>query len=307
MYNTKMEKTSDKEVRILPVGLVLEGGGTRGAYTAGVLDVFLQEGIRFPCVYGVSAGACNAISYISGQYKRNYNIFYQYLRDKRYLSISSLLTTGSIFGFDFIFGELSQKLLPLDYEAFHSSTVRFRVGVTDLNSGQPYYFEKEDVTDRMEVVRASSSMPFVSKVVHFAGKHLLDGGIADPIPMEQSIQDGNHLNVVVLTRDLHYQKSKPDFPRPLLRAAYPRYPRLADAIARRPQRYNALTKLCRRQEDLGNAVVIRPSRPIMVSRYEKDPERLVEIYQMGIADTQEKLRSIDALLNAKDKAEPLSL
>ena len=146
----------------MSVGLVLEGGGTRGAYTSGVLDVFLEEKITFPSVYGISAGACNAVSFVTEQRGRSFDIFYNYIRDERYLSVASLYRTGSIFGFDFIFGELFHELIPLDYEKLFSSPVRLRVGATDLKTGEAVFFDKEEMDDMLVPVRASSSMPFVS-------------------------------------------------------------------------------------------------------------------------------------------------
>ena len=153
----------------MSVGLVLEGGGTRGAYTSGVLDVLLEEHISFPSVYGISAGACNAVSFLTGQHKRNFEIFYNYIRDERYLSVTSLYKTGSIFGFDFIFGELFHELVPLDYDKLFSSPVRLRVGATDLKSGEVVFFDKEDMDDNLVPVRASSSLPFVSPIVSYQG------------------------------------------------------------------------------------------------------------------------------------------
>ena len=173
----------------MATGLVLEGGGTRGSYTAGVLDVFLEKGIEFPSVYGISAGACNAVSYISKQPKRNLEIFYKYIGDERYLSVANLRKTGSLFGFGFIFGELSHQLVPLDYETFQNSPVKFRVGATNVVTGKVVYFDKEDITFPMDVLRASASLPMISPIVDYKGYHLLDGGVACPIPIDRYIFD----------------------------------------------------------------------------------------------------------------------
>lgn len=287
----------------MSVGLVLEGGGTRGAYTSGVLDVLLEEGISFPSVYGISAGACNAVSFLAGQYKRNYEIFYNYIRDERYLSVTSLYKTGAIFGFDFIFGELFHKLVPLDYDALFSSPVRLRTGATDLKTGQVVFFDKEEMDDMLVPVRASSSLPFVSPIVSYKGYELLDGGCAMPIPLEQSMVDGNRRNVVVLTRDPAYRKTpKSDFPRAVLRVKYGDYPNFVQTMLDRSQIYNSEIELCRVEERLGNAVVVRPRTPLLVSRYEKDPERLKAIYEMGCEDCRAKLPQIRAIL-ARDAQE----
>lgn len=198
----------------MPTGLVLEGGGTRGAYTSGVLDVLLEKGVEFPSVYGISAGACNAVSYISKQPRRNFEIFYRYIGDERYLSISNLRRTGSVFGFGFIFGEMSHQLLPLDYDTFYQSKVNFQAGATNIVTGQVVFFGKEDMKDPMDVLRASASLPMMAPIVHYKGYQLLDGGVACPIPFEQSLRDGNEKNVIVLTRDITYRKrARPEFPR----------------------------------------------------------------------------------------------
>lgn len=281
----------------MSVGLVLEGGGTRGAYTSGVLDVMLEENVSFPAVYGISAGACNAVSFLTGQHKRNFDIFYNYIRDERYLSVTSLYKTGSIFGFDFIFGELFHKLVPLDYDKLFSSPVRLRVGATDLKSGEIVFFDKEEMDDELVPVRASSSLPFVSPIVSYRGHELLDGGCAMPIPLEQSLVDGNSRNVVVLTRDPAYRKNaRSDFPRSVLRVKYADYPNFVETMLGRGQTYNAELELCRVEERLGRAVIVRPRKPLVVSRYEKDPERLKAVYELGREDCLAKLGEIRALL-----------
>ncbi len=283
------------------VGLVLEGGGTRGAYTSGVLDVFLEEKLVFPCIYGISAGACNALSYISGQKGRNFEIFYRYIRDERYLSIASLHKTGSLFGFDFIFGELSHTLLPFDYEAFFGSPTELKAGATDLNTGKAVFFGKKEMDESLVPVRASSSLPFVSPIVSWMGHELLDGGCAMPIPLEQAMQDGYEKNIVVLTRDATYKKrSRPEFPRAVLRVKYGDYPEFVRCMLERGQEYNRELELCRQAEEKEQAVVIRPSRPLTVSRYEKDPEHLKEIYLLGMKDAREKLPEIFACLESQE-------
>ena len=281
----------------MATGLVLEGGGTRGSYTAGVLDVFLEKGIEFPSVYGISAGACDAVSYISKQPKRNLEIFYKYIGDERYLSVANLRKTSSLFGFGFIFGELSRQLVPLDYETFQNSPVKFRVGATNVVTGKVVYFDKEDITFPMDVLRASASLPMISPIVDYKGYHLLDGGVACPIPIERSIFDGNEKNVLVLTRDITYRKrARPEFPRAVLRSVYRDYPKLVDAMMNRPDVYNSQLDLITRLEKEGKAVVVRPSSPLAVGRYEKNREKLLEIYKLGRKDALKKLAEIRSFL-----------
>lgn len=285
----------------MSVGLVLEGGGTRGAYTSGVLDVFSENEIQFRNIYGVSAGACNALSYISGQTKRNFDIFYHYLADSRYLSMKSMRKTGSIFGFDFIFGELSHKLLPFDYQAFEKADVNFRVGATDVETGCAVFFDKQDIKDPFTAVRASSSLPMLCKMVEFKDYRLLDGAIADPIPLERSVCDGHEYNVVVLTRDITYRKKeKSSYPKPLVYAKYHDYPNLMAALETRGSLYNRQVDYVLGQERRKKAVVVRPSRPIEIGTYEKNPDKLIAIYMMGVQDAVQKLREIRSLLKAEE-------
>lgn len=281
----------------MAAALVLEGGGTRGAYTAGVLDVFLENEIAFGSVYGVSAGACNAMSYISGQHGRNRIIFQKYVCDDRYLSISNLRKTGSLFGFGFIFGEMSHELLPFDYDTFFASPVDFRVGATNIDTGKAVFFSKEDLRKSMDAVRASASLPMVSPIVEFNGYRLLDGGVSDPIPVERSMLDGNERNVLVLTRDATYWKSaRPEFPLPVIKAVYRKYPKLVEALVTRSERYNSQLELCRRLENQGKAFIIRPSSPVLTSRYEKDPVKLMELYDRGVRDARRKRKELQRFL-----------
>lgn len=282
----------------MSIGLVLEGGGMRGAYTSGVLEVLLQNGIEFPNVYGISAGACNALSYISKQRNRNFDIFYQYIADKRYISVENLHKTGSLFGFDFIFGELFHELLPFDYETFFNSPIEMKVGATDLKTGQAVFFNKANLDENFTAVQASSSLPFISNIVPYKEHELLDGGCAMPIPIERSIFDGNEHNVVVLTRDSSYRKRlRPEFPRSVLRVKYGDYPNFVSTMLNRAEIYNNELEVCRRQEKEGRAVVIRPSTPIITGRYEKDPERLKTIYEMGMFDCEKKIPEVKAILS----------
>lgn len=286
----------------MPVGLVLEGGGMRGAYTAGVLDTFMDAGISFPSIYGVSAGACAALSYVSGQQGRNHELFTKYVADERYVSVKNLRETGSLFGFTFIFGKLFHELMPFDWSAFAASPMQLYVGATNLNTGLSVFYSKEQMDDRFLPVQASSSLPFLSNIVNIDGLELLDGGVSAPVPLDRSIFDGNARNVVVLTRDFSYRKdARMTFPRAVIRTRYRDYPAFVDALQNRNDVYNSELAVIRRQERAGNAVVIRPSSPIHISRYEKDPGKLDAVYQMGLRDARAKLDAIKSLLKQDAK------
>lgn len=277
----------------MPVGLVLEGGGIRGAYTAGVLDVLARESLPLSTVYGISAGACNGLSFLSGQVGRNREIFSQYIEDKRYVSFSNLLRGGSMFGFDFIFGELFHDLLPFDYEAFFSNPIGYQAGATDLETGKIVYFSKEELGEHMEAVRASSAQPFLAHPIHFAGKKLLDGGPGEAIPLPKALQDGNRKNIIVLTRDATFRRSeKPEYPRAMIRTRYWRYPAFIDTLMHRGEHYNALRSQCFKEETQGNAIVICPSQPITLSSFCRDSAQLMDLYSMGVQDAAAKINEI---------------
>ncbi|ARP50819.1 hypothetical protein B6259_08030 [Ruminococcaceae bacterium CPB6] len=281
-------------------GLVLEGGGLRGVYTAGVLDEFIKNKIQFPSVYAVSAGACCSLSYLAGQYERNKNIFYRYVPDDRYVSFKNLRTTGSLFGFDFIFGELFHTLDPFDYDVFRKSKVNLMVGTTDLITGTESYFSNKDMDDRFLPVQASSSLPFWSPIVWINNHPYMDGGLASPVPYERSMQDGNEKNVVVLTRDLSYRKRfGPDYPRGLIHVHYRGYPNFVRTLERRGDVYNRQMAVIRQQERAGRMVVIRPTSPINLGRCEKDAEKLLKVYHLGRRDAAAKLPAVKKLLMEK--------
>ncbi len=282
----------------MSIGLILEGGGNRGAYTAGVLDVLAENDIYIQDTYAVSAGACNAVSYLSKQPKRNYRIYTEYADDKRYSSWKLLWKTGSLFGFDFIFGELTQTLLPFDYDEFHRTSMRLHIGTTDVRTGQPVFFTKETICpDDMRTLTASASLPVVANIVEYEGYELLDGGISEPIPLPAALKDGITKNIVVLTRDRSYvKKNKPDFPLFYLRRRYKAYPKLVEAMVQRASRYMQERTLCYQEQERENAIVIEPSRPITIKRQCRDTALLEEIYQLGVRDANNRLVEINRFL-----------
>lgn len=273
------------------VGLVLEGGGMRGVYTAGVLEYFLEEGIRFPYIVAVSAGACQAASYLSEQKGRNRQVTIGYVRHPRYLSVMNLFRERSLFGMDLLFNELPNKLVPFDYGAFYRNPAQFWAVTTDAESGEPFYKEKgETVQDGnfMDYVRASSSLPFVSPPVRLEGRTLFDGGVVDPIPVGKSEKDGNDIHVIVLTREAGYRKSPGRTPDWLARRMYPHYPGLLESMKRRWQVYNASLERVESLEREGRAIVLRPPAGTGVDRMTKDEGKLSALYELGYRHARER-------------------
>lgn len=275
----------------MKTGLVLEGGGMRGLYTVGVLDVLMEHNISFPYCIGVSAGACNAVSFLSEQKGRAKRVMVDYITDKRYLSISNFVKEGSIFGMDFIFNTIPHQLDIFDYDTFLKSDCEFKAGVTDVLTGKPAYFGKEHMQYDSTVLRASSSIPLFAPMVEIDGKKYLDGGTSDPIPVRKALEDGCEKVLVVLTRDRSYKKSPEKFRR-LYHRIYKKYPGMIELLDNRHNIYNETRDFVFELEKQGRAIVVAPSSPLKADRFEKDPDKLEEIYQLG---RQDMLKALELL------------
>ncbi|MBT2656254.1 patatin family protein [Bacillus sp. ISL-18] len=277
-------------------GLVLEGGGMRGVYTAGILEYFLEQELFFPYVIGVSAGACNAASYLSKQKGRNKTVTVEYASDPRYISWRNYFKNRQFFGMDFIFDEIPNQHVPYHYDVFYNSPVEFVVGATDCLTGLPVYFKKQEYgQDLLTVLRASSSLPFIAPEIRYQEKILLDGGISDPIPIKKAQDDGFKKNIVILTRNKGYYKktSKFNF---LVDRKYPNYKGLQQSLRRRYQIYNNTLDYLEKEETAGNVLIIRPSEPLKVGRMERNPQRLEDLYRQGYRDAQESMNKINSYL-----------
>lgn len=288
--------------QILPTGtaLVLEGGGTRGFYSAGVFEAFMDAGILFPYIVGVSAGAANAISYISGQQNRNRQVVQHYVGDKRYLSKRNLLLHQSLFNMDFVFHTVPEQHIPIDWNTFNHQNIRFLTGAMNCETGKTVWFEKSDIGSSFEATVASCSIPLVSKIVHYKGMPLLDGGVSDPIPIEKSIQDGNQFHVIVLTQNAGYRKKPSDY-HGTLNLFYHRYPHTMEAIKNRYLRYNQQLDLCEQLEKEGKAIIIRPQKPLQIGRTGTDVPKLLALYDEGHTEGAAALSQI--LKHAQKKTE----
>lgn len=263
-------------------GLVLEGGGMKGLYTAGVLDYFLEKNLFFSHVYGVSAGACHMCSYLSRQLGRARDVSVDYLEDKFYCSPLSLALTGDLFNVDIAYHLIPDFLYPFDHEAYHQYTGKAYSVVTNIETGRAEYLRVRDLKQDIDMIRASASLPLVSRNVKIGDKVYLDGGIADPVPIAKSIMDGNRKNVVILTKEEGYVR-KPSGSKELalIKARYAKYPKIYDLMAERHTNYNATTDYLYRQQENGLAYVIRPKYPSKVGRIEKNKEVLLELYRQG--------------------------
>lgn len=260
--------------------LVLEGGGMRGVFTCGVLDALMDRGIRFPYTVGVSAGACNGLSYMSGQRGRAKYSNIDLLEKHHYIGFKHLLLKGNIMDFDLLFDEFPNRIIPYDYGAYARAEGHFEMVTTDCITGKAcYYEEKNDPKRIIDIVKASSSLPYVCPKAEVDGRKMLDGGIGDSIPVERARKLGYDRSVVVLTRNRGYRKpDKPSFVPPFF---YCRYPALRKAIRMRNMMYNRQIYLVEELESKGEVVVIRPERPIEVGRMERDTSKLLALYNEG--------------------------
>lgn len=264
------------------IGLVLEGGGFRGMFTAGVLDVFMERGLAgFGSVWGVSAGALMATSYLSGQQGRSCRINLAFRDDKRYMSTYQLAKTGNIVGATFLYNEVQNDIDPFDYDTFNANPTRLFATVSDVTFGTPDYIEITSLPEKMDYVRASASLPVVSRMVKVDGRLLLDGGTTDSVPLERALREpGCSRAVVVLTQERAYRKGQTSL-MPAARKLYEDFPYYLQAIESRPERYNAQREYIWSQEQAGNAFILAPERPVSVANMEHDGAKLLDLYLQG--------------------------
>lgn len=262
------------------IGLVLEGGGMRGIFTCGVLDYMMDHEIWFSYAIGVSAGACNGLSYLSRQRGRAKFSNIDLLEKYDYIGIRYLFKKHNLLDFDLLFGEFPEHILPYDYETYFQNPCRFEMVTTNCLTGQPNYFEeKKDKKRVIDIVKASSSLPYVCPIAYVDGVPMLDGGIVDSIPLLRAIRQGYEKNIVVLTRNRGYRKAGKDMKIPHF--IYKKYPRLRVVLSKRCKTYNQQLELVEQLENEGRIIVIRPEKPVVVDRIEKDTKKLRNLYDEG--------------------------
>ena len=274
------------------MGLVLEGGGMRGVFTCGVLDYFMDKGIEFPYGVGVSAGACNGLSYMSHQRGRARYSNIELLDKYHYIGLKHLWYQHSILDQKLLYELFPEEILPYDYEAYRNNPSRFEMVTTNCVTGRACYLEeKKDKIRLLAIAKASSSLPYVCPITYVDGRPMLDGGIVDSIPVERAISQGYERNVVVLTRNRGYRKDEKDIRVP--RFVYKRYPRLRVVLSNRCKAYNQQLEMVERMEDEGRIVVIRPERPVVVNRIERDIKKLTALYEEGYACAEKVFSSFE--------------
>lgn len=279
------------ELDLRNTGLVLEGGGMRGVFTCGVLDYLMDHGIEFPYGIGVSAGACNGLSYVSRQRGRAKYSNIDMLAKYHYIGLKYLWYQHSILDQKLLYELFPEKIVPYDYETCFKNPIRFEMVTTNCLTGRACYLEEHTDKNRLlTIAKASSSLPYVCPITFVDGLPMLDGGLVDSIPVLRAVEQGYSRNVVVLTRNKGYRKSEKDIRVP--RFIYTRYPRLRVVLSNRCRVYNQQLELVERMEEEGSIVVIRPQEQVTVNRIEKDVKKLTALYNEGYACAGEVLGAI---------------
>ena len=281
----------------MKVGVVLEGGAMRGLYSAGVLDTFLDNEIKLDGAVSVSAGALFGVNYFSKQKGRTLRYNKRFMNDKRYISFLSWIKTGNLVSKDFSYYEVPFELDIFDEEEYKKANVDFYATLTNIETGESEYINVKDVRGQMEVLRATSAMPFFSEIIEIDGKKYLDGGISDSIPIEKCLELGYDKVIVILTRPKEYRKKKSmGF---VTKLVYNKYPKLIERMTNRYLNYNEALDKINKMEEEKKIIVIRPSKDMKVKRIEKDLDKLQSIYDLGIKDASEKLEEIREYLKNK--------
>ena len=261
-------------------GLVLEGGGMRGVFTAGVLDYMLDAKIYLPYGVGVSAGACHGLSYMSRQRERARKSTLDIMYTRSYVGLKYWRKQRSILDMDFLYNTLPREIYPYDYDTYFANPATYEIVTTNCLTGEPNYFTDKESEDRiLTLARATSSLPFICPMCEVDGIPMLDGGISDSIPLQRAIDMGHTFNVVVLTRNKGYRSNSSFYKRTAF--CYKKYPALRRTLERRREMYNEQITFVEEQEKLGHVLVIRPERPLEVGRLSSDPEKMMRLYEEG--------------------------
>ncbi len=276
----------------MKTGLILEGGAMRGLFSAGVIDIFMENGVEFDAAIGVSAGAAFGCNYKSRQIGRVIRYNKRFAKDKRFCSIQSLIKTGNLFGAEFCYHTIPDELDLFDNDAYLENPMDFYVVVTDVETGKAVYINSDEAgDDALECFRASASMPIVSRPVEIKGKKYLDGGIADSVPIQFFESIGYTRNVIILTQPEGFVK-KPSSAAKLMKYVLKEYPKVAETMADRHNEYNGTLKYIAEKEKAGEVIVIRPEAPLDIGRVEHNPDKMQKVYDLGRAAGEKYLDAV---------------
>lgn len=282
------------------VALVLEGGGSKGAFTVGAIECLLKNGIEFPYVIGVSAGSMNAVNFVSGQVSRGKEATINIMKDNDVVSVKNVLKNKSIIDLELLFDKIPNEIVPLDYDTYFNSKTHCLITVTNVETGRPEYIEeKSDKNRLMQILRASMSLPYFMPIVEIDGKKYMDGGISDSIPFKKAYNDGYRKQVVILTKNFGYRKTLSSISRNTAILFYSKYPQFVKSIVKRHLMYNKQIEKIEELEKDGKIIVIRPLEDMETSRLEKDVEKLNNLYSHGYDVTNKMMDKIKDFINEK--------
>lgn len=276
-------------------GLILEGGTFRPIFSSGLMDALLEHNIMFDYVIGVSAGISDGVSYVSRQKGRNLEIIMKYRRDKRYIGAGNYLKCRSLFGLDFVYGEIPDTLVPFDWETYLQYAGKVVVGVTNARTGEAEYLDGMRMDRKFTMLRATCALPMVFPPILLNGQEYYDGGLRDPIPIRKALADGMEKNLIVLTRQKGYQKELSRENKLAARLLGKKYPKLVEPLLTRHTAYNETVKFCEELAESGKAVLVRPKGPL--DSFEKDLEKIKAAYREGYELAEERLEEIKALFS----------
>lgn len=276
--------------------LILEGGTFRPIFSSGVMDALLDQGIEFPYVIGVSAGITDGFSYVSKQPKRNYDILMNHRHDKRYVGLRNYFTDHSLFGLEFAYETIPNVLYPFDWNTFLSNPAKVRVGVTNARTGQIEYLDGKQLDKKCTMLKATCAIPFAFPVISLNGNEYYDGGVCDPIPVKKAIEDGHHKMLIVLTRPKGYQKQLSKANIIASRRLKKKYPKLVEPLLTRHELYNQTIAYCEKLEQLGQAIILRPTQDVQIDSFEKDLQKIDKLYRFGYQETLKRIDEIRELL-----------
>lgn len=281
--------------------LILEGGTFRPIFSSGVMDALLDNDIMFPYCIGVSAGITYGISYLSKQYKRNLKVVETYRNDKRYIGITNFFKCKSLFGLDFAFDEIPNKLVPFDSDEFNKYDGTALVGVTNALTGKTEYFNAKDLDKQCTMLRATCAIPFFFPAIKINDNFYYDGGLCDPIPIRKAIEDGNEKHLIILTRPKEYRKTLSIGNKFAAKIFKNKYPNLVKPLLTRHTMYNETVRYCEELEAQGKAIIIRPTLDQAIDSFEKDVTKLNKAWQDGYNACIEKIDDIKSLFQNKEK------
>lgn len=277
-------------------GILIEGGAMRSIYAAGILDLFLEKNIKIPNVLAVSAGAYAGMNYVSGQKGRVVDAIIKPLEKEKYLGVGTFFRKGTFFDMDYLFDYIPKVKVPFDFEEFCNSDKRFLISTTDCETGKCIYYEKFENEDSFwKICKAANSLPFISKITKIDGKPMLDGGVANAIPIEKALEEKWEKVIVILTRKKEYRKKYRRMYMYLVRRVYRKYPELIKVLEERADKYNASLDLVAKLEQEGRALVFRPTK-IAVQNQESDVNTLMKSYQHGYEEAKERYEEVKKFL-----------